>query len=160
MSKHPPKDRRHHWRFKNGRAGETFQVNLNGIVDYTLVEWKAKWNGEREVVNMEKDVLELLLRRGKVIPTQVIEQPTAEPPRIAEFCLALLLSKAHGEAAIGDLSERFEEDCERFGVDRARRMYWGRALKSLLPLLRRAAVHAIKWVVTAEMVRQLFGGAR
>jgi hypothetical protein len=78
------------------------------------------------------------------------------PPKIAEFCLALFLSKARGEAMIGDLSERFEQDCQQFGPERARRLYWGRALRSLWPLLRRTFARAIKWGVVVESMRRFF----
>jgi hypothetical protein len=80
----------------------------------------------------------------------------AEPPKVADFLLTLFLSEAKGEAAIGDLSERFENDCQRFGAARARRMYWGRALRSLWPLLRRVAARVIKWTALVEGVRRFF----
>lgn len=80
----------------------------------------------------------------------------AEPPKAAEFCLALFLDKTKGDALIGDLSERFDMDCARFGAKRARRLYWGRALKSLWPLMRRLAARAIKLGVVIEYVRRIF----
>jgi hypothetical protein len=80
-----------------------------------------------------------------------------EPPKVAEFLIALLLSEAKGEAIIGDLSELFEKDCERYGATRARHMYRSRALRSLWPLLRRAASRAIKLAVSVEVMRKFFG---
>lgn len=79
-----------------------------------------------------------------------------DPPKIAEFCLALFLSKARGEAMIGDLSERFDQDCQQLGAERARRIYWGRTAKSLWPLLRRGAARAFKWGVVVASVRRFF----
>jgi hypothetical protein len=71
-------------------------------------------------------------------------QSTGGPPRLAEFCLALFMSGAKGEALLGCLSERFERDCKRFGVARARRIYWAQAIqKSLWPLLKRAFARLI-----------------
>jgi hypothetical protein len=80
----------------------------------------------------------------------------AKPPRLAEFCLSVFLDKAKSDALLGDLNERFVRDCERFDVDRARRIYLGRALRSLWPLLKRAVARGIKWVAFVEGVRRLF----
>ena len=80
----------------------------------------------------------------------------AEPPQLADLCLSLLLSGANGEAIIGDLSEHFHRDRAHFGVSRARTMYWGRTLRSLWPLMRRAIGRAIKWGVVIESVRRFF----
>jgi hypothetical protein len=116
-------------------------------------EYYAKWVDTKwvEPVRLVENAAEVEAPKASGF-----EQPTAEPPRIAEFCLALLLTKAHGDAVIGDLGENFEKDRERYGVERARRMYWGRILKSLLPLLKRWAERAIKWIITAEFLRRLF----
>jgi hypothetical protein len=85
-----------------------------------------------------------------------VNSSVSEPPRIAEFCLGLFLNKTNGEALIGDLSERFNLDCERYGEARARRLYLGRALKALWPLIRRVAARAIKWGVVIVGVRRYF----
>jgi hypothetical protein len=88
--------------------------------------------------------------------TMVDQSSRNGPPKVAEFCLALFLNKTRGEAMIGDLGERFEQDCQRFGAQRARRLYWSRTLKSLWPLLRRGAARAFKWGVVVESVRRFF----
>jgi hypothetical protein len=82
--------------------------------------------------------------------------PPVEPPRAAEFCLSLFLSGDKADALIGDLNERFEQDCERYCVKRAKLIYWARTLRSLWPLLRRAAARAIKWGVMIDSVRRFF----
>jgi hypothetical protein len=82
------------------------------------------------------------------------EAKSPEPPQFAEFCLSLFLSGAKREALIGCLSERFERDCERYGAERARNMYWGAAIRSFWPLLRRGAARAFKWGVVVESVRR------
>jgi hypothetical protein len=85
------------------------------------------------------------------------EEPNSpEPPQFAEFCLSLFLSGAKREALIGCLSERFERNCERYGAARARNMYWGAAIRSFWPLLRRGAARAFKWGVVVESVRRFF----
>jgi hypothetical protein len=80
----------------------------------------------------------------------------AEPPSLAEFFLSLLLSGDKGDALLGDLSERFGEDCDRYGAKRARRLYWAQTLRSLWPLLRRGAARVVKWGVVIDAVRRFF----
>jgi hypothetical protein len=92
----------------------------------------------------------------KALRSKAHRESPAEPPKFAELCLALFLSKARGEALIGDLSERFELDCQQFGPERARRLYWGRALRSLWPLLRRSIGRGIKLGVVVATVRKFF----
>jgi hypothetical protein len=142
-------------------------------IRYRSPEELIKAMGVRTVAGLEQQESEARHRRayGRYLFEQSVEtakitfevatgmaNPTCQrvPPRTAEFCLALFLNKARGEAMIGDLSERFEQDCERFGPQRARRLYWGRALRSLWPLFRRATVRAIKLSVVVETVRKFF----
>jgi hypothetical protein len=84
----------------------------------------------------------LLLEEAQKIPAEgnLAEQklPPA-PPKPAEFLFQALADPADAEAALGDLDECFHRDCLEFGSERARRRYWGRVFRSLLPLLRRAA---------------------
>jgi hypothetical protein len=83
-------------------------------------------------------------------------EPAVEPPPGAEFCLSLFLSGDKSEALIGDLNERFEQDCKRYGAKRARNIYWAHSLQSLWPLLRRATVRAIRWGIMIDSVRRWF----
>jgi len=117
--------------------------------------------GDLDQAMIAKALKRLKLNRGDRVEVKVevtFDESVSGPPWLPEFCLSLLMSKASGEAAIGDLSERFELDRERFGAARARRMYWGRATRSLWPLIGRAAARAIKWSVVAEAVRRYFIG--
>jgi hypothetical protein len=81
--------------------------------------------------------------------------PPPAPPKYAEFIVQLLANPAHVDAAVGDLDERFRRDCLEFGPERARRCYWGRVCKSLLPLLGRAAARAIRLAVLIAAARRL-----
>lgn len=92
------------------------------------------------------------------LATAVKRKGRREPPKIAEVCLAAFLNGAKGDALLGDLSERFEQDCERFGTGRARRLYWSRTIRSLWPLMRRGAARAIKWGIVVDSVRRFFTG--
>ena len=94
-----------------------------------------------------------------VVSPPVVEDPllgAGEPPRLFDYLLPLILSGAKSEAILGDLNERFGRDRERFGMPRARRMYWGVALGSLWPLLGRAAARLIRWGIIAEGWRRFF----
>jgi hypothetical protein len=68
-----------------------------------------------------------------------------EPPHFGEFLFTLLQKPSHAASAIGDLDERFQHDCDRYGVRRAKQMYWAHVLRSAWPLLRRAIGRAVKW---------------
>ncbi len=78
------------------------------------------------------------------------------PPKIAEFLLTALATSRAAEAMVGDLTERFADECEKFGHQRAVRLYWARTLRSLWPLLRRAIGKALKWGAVIAAVRRLF----
>jgi hypothetical protein len=81
-----------------------------------------------------------------------------EPPKGAELLFSVLVEPAHAEAALGDLDERFNKECEELGPARAARRYWGRVLRSLLPLLRRAIGRAAKWGAILATVKRIFVG--
>ena len=66
------------------------------------------------------------------------------PGGVVEFLLTALSSSSRDEAQIGDLNERFADDCKKLGCRRAVRLYWARTLRSLAPLLRRAVGKALK----------------
>jgi hypothetical protein len=79
-----------------------------------------------------------------------------DPPKIAEFLLTALSSPSRADAIIGDLNERFADECEKLGRDRAVRLYCARTLRSLGPLLRRAIGKALKWGAVIAAFRRLF----
>jgi hypothetical protein len=81
----------------------------------------------------------------------------AAPPAFAEFLLTAFANSAHAEAALGDLTERFQLDCIEFGESRARRLYVARALRSSWPLLVRAIGRVAKWGAIISTVKRLLG---
>jgi hypothetical protein len=80
------------------------------------------------------------------------------PPGLFDFRVPLLLSEEIADAVLGDLNERFEKDCRRYGEKRARLRYWGRGFQSLWLLLRRFVARAVKWAVLAKMLWRMFSG--
>jgi hypothetical protein len=68
----------------------------------------------------------------------------------------VVLKRAHAEAVVGDLNEHFTRDYEKFGYNRAVRLYWARTLRSVAPLLWRAVVKGLKWGPVIAAVRRLF----
>jgi hypothetical protein len=75
---------------------------------------------------------------------------------LAEFLLTLFAATHHAEAVIGDLNERFGDECRKIGRPRAIRLYWARTLRSLWPLMRRASGKVLKWGAVISMVRRIF----
>jgi hypothetical protein len=69
----------------------------------------------------------------------------SEPPMVAEFLLEVFLSSKRGQAALGDMRERFDRECVELGRKRAVRRYWAHTVQTLLPLARRSITRAIKW---------------
>jgi hypothetical protein len=99
------------------------------------------------VVGVPAAALEHLWRR---------QRSRNSPPGMAEFLLTLFATTPRAEAAIGDLNERFADECKKLGRQRALRLYWARTLRSLWPLLRRAIGKMLKWGVVIATVRRLF----
>jgi hypothetical protein len=83
-----------------------------------------------------------------------IESLPREPPKLAEFVLTAFATSAKREAIRGDLAEIFARECCQLGAARAKRLYWARTLRSLAPLLCRAAVKAMKWGALIDVVRR------
>ncbi len=104
------------------------------------------------------DATAALAQAADAAATLALLKSAAEPPQLADFCLSLCLSGAKAEAVIGDLNEKFHRDCDHFGAERARRMYWGRTLRSLGPLLLRIGSRVIRWGLVIESVRRFFSG--
>lgn len=69
-----------------------------------------------------------------------------EPPALAE-CLVKLLNK--DEDLIGHFAEEFDRNLKRFGVVRARRLYWMQTLRSVGPL---SLAKLSKWGIVAAIV--------
>ena len=57
------------------------------------------------------------------------------PPPFAERCMMLFASRSTREAVIGDMEQQFQANCQRFGIKRARRLYWAETIHSLGPLI-------------------------
>ena len=84
----------------------------------------------------------------------LVAQDDDVPPKLAEFLLTGLATSRAAEAMIGDLNERFADECKKLGRDRAARLYWARTLRSLWPLLKRAIGKALKWGAVIDTVRR------
>lgn len=114
----------------------------------------AEGNTDRLLLD---SMVEHLIEANKIVDEIVEhEQTTIDPPEFAEFLLAALLRPSYAEGAIGCLNEHFTRECKEFGRDRAVRLYWGRALHSLWPLLRRAIGKALKWGAVIAAFKRLF----
>jgi hypothetical protein len=90
------------------------------------------------------------------VQTDAAAQERRDPPELAEFALTLFATTRHAEAMVGDLNERFTDECQKLGRSRAVRLYWARTLRSLWPLLKRAIGKAVKWGAVITAARRLF----
>lgn len=57
------------------------------------------------------------------------------PPASAALLLAFIAPKNSAQALLGDLEEMFQKNADKFGEDRARRMYWLEAARSVGPIV-------------------------
>jgi hypothetical protein len=80
----------------------------------------------------------------------------AEPPKWAEFLVMVLSPANRGDALVGDLNEQYVDDCRAFGEARAKRRYWARTVRTIGPLLLRAAGKIVKWGAVVAVVRRFF----
>jgi hypothetical protein len=92
------------------------------------------------------------------LPRDIVQlrPPATDPPSFADFLLVMLLKPSHVAAAIGDLREHFERECQCLGQRRAVWLYWKRTFDSLWPLLKRIIGKAVKWGAVIAAVRRLF----
>jgi len=125
----------------------------------------ARFKFERNFFNLDQDLVQLrniLTRRGvhveRIEPLPEIRRVKTrpEPPKLAEFLLTALSSPSRGQSIVGDLNERFANECEKLGRRRAIRLYWARTVESLWPLLRRAIGKTLKLGAVIAAVRRLF----
>jgi hypothetical protein len=117
-------------------------------------------HGEGDVdVLIEGNVDRLYLVALEHPPKKSLKSPDVPappaPPWIAEFVLTLLANTAQREGALGDLSERFQSDCEVLGTSRAARLYWARCARSVWPLLRSAIGRGLKWTAILAFLKRI-----
>jgi hypothetical protein len=130
------------------RAREDYKV-----LSATLAEFeRSRVSGaEAEIRKLSLKELDILIDIGQLPP--VSKEVT---PKGLDFVLCLLLTREQEDAVLGDLAERFDRDVKELGPDRARRRYYGRGLRSLLPLLWRMISRGLRLAVFADFVRRFF----
>jgi hypothetical protein len=96
--------------------------------------------------------------REHIFPCVVCHQrnTVTNPPKLPEFLLIAFAPARRAKHMIGDLNERFADECQKLGRDRAARLYWARTLRSLWPLLKRAIGKAVKWGAVLAVVKRMF----
>ena len=119
--------------------------------------------GKGEVVGFAPEINvtdHVLLDSGHVVVSgEPIGSPTPAPapPRGAERLLYYLLPRHHEADILGDLSEMYADTYTKFGPQEARRLYWWHAIRSIAPVLRRAAARWSVAAAVAELLRRTFG---
>jgi hypothetical protein len=104
---------------------------IGSVLGYILVDFKRARsqnklcsNAAIGPINFEKDLF-------------VTE--TVLPPKGAEALLMVVARSSLREALVGDMEQRFFENCVKFGLTRANRLYWVETLHSVSPLIWQAA---------------------
>jgi hypothetical protein len=121
-----------------------------------LVEQELLAREELQVRGLSKISSRWLKWQTNKVQSGITAPDNREPPRIAEFLLTALATTPRAESMVGDLNERFADECKKLGRDSAVRLYWARTLRSLWPLLRRAIGKALKWGAVVAALRRLF----
>jgi hypothetical protein len=96
--------------------------------------------------------------REKIVAAMDLVPAVAKPPPLAEFLLGVCIPSKRSAYVLGCMNERFDRDCERYGIRRAKRLYWSQVLRSVGPLAIRTLGHALKWGALAEAFRRKFLG--
>ena len=78
------------------------------------------------------------------------------PPAFAEWLIMIISKPELREGRVGDQEERFDENRKRFGLKRARRLYWTYVFETtgplILPALKRLGLYTLalaglkKWI--------------
>jgi hypothetical protein len=97
-----------------------------------------------------------LLGQPKLVVHSSEDAQAPNPPAIPDFLLVLFAKSKSDVAAVGDINERFNGDCRKFGSARARRRYWAETLQFLWPLLARTISRAMKLAVIVGAVKRYF----
>lgn len=90
------------------------------------------------------------------VSADTVAHDASNPPAVAEFLLRVCATSKHQEAALGDMNERFAQDCADRGMRRARLLYWAGTLRSLFPLATRLVGRALKWAAVMDAIRRHF----
>jgi hypothetical protein len=131
------------------RDGSVVQFDLR---NRTLEERRISSDGETEIGFTRVHLLESVAKKATTtLDAQNRHEvmfgtpETATPPRAAEFFVALLAGR-HRDAILGDMNEQFLRSRTRFGISRARLIYWVDTARNVGPMLLEKAK---KWGVIA-----------
>lgn len=79
------------------------------------------------------------------------------PPVAAERLLRWVLPLKEQAPLLGDLAEMYADTRSKFGMREARRLYWSHSIRSIPPVLQRAAMRWSAVAAFAELIRRTFG---
>ena len=58
-----------------------------------------------------------------------------DPPTVAEWLMMIISKPEAREGRIGDLEQQFQANVKRFGLKRAKRLYWAEVIRAVGPLI-------------------------
>jgi hypothetical protein len=79
------------------------------------------------------------------------------PPAVAEALVHFISPKRSLEQKLGDMQELFETERVRFGIKRARKKYWYRAAREILPSVGHKLKRLGLIAVLVDYIRAKFG---
>lgn len=145
-------------KLENGRLRITVEGRRNPIYFDSFQDMSSSENLKLEVLlNTELERLRFdigrILRSTHWRPDAAKEVRTKSPPRLAENLFSAFAPKKSADAQLGDLQEIFQENVKRFGLERARRMYWIRISREIGPLLFQKLKRLVKrWGIIALLI--------
>jgi hypothetical protein len=138
-----------------------FEINKRFNVQFPRknVAWEVRtFDAELNIIDFKIRVPTLAGDQNAAVGEVVDERArtSVEPPPLAEFFLGLCARTNSHKAVLGDLNETFNRNCAQLGRRRACRLYWAKALQSLLPLLWGTVGRLAKWAVIVDAIKRHF----
>ncbi len=117
---------------------------------WMLMQWR--FEGDRRLVALRPMAL---VREIRALARETTEGRKAQgqrdevPPAFAEVLLAALANPRKADALVGDLSEQFRSNVQKYGPARARRLYWVQVGRSIGPQIKQRITRFGKHVFLA-----------
>jgi len=90
-------------------------------------------------------------------PRSLTPAQTESPPQMAEWLFAMFAPRRSVGMQLGDLQEMYEKDSTRFGVQRAKRLYWTRVIRSTAPAIAQKVKKIGLFGIIADYARTKLG---
>lgn len=151
-----------HYRFT--LEGETTEVHMAPSLPAQEEHRQLSWAVEHFFKEVRAGKRDRLLRGVEALDAwstwrkrSAHEKRAEQPPRLAEATFAWLAPKATVDAQLGDLSELYVTNVEKYGEKRARWLYWLEVIRAVAPAVFRLAKKAGIFGLFVDYVRTKLG---